>query len=535
MQLPRIAHLNPTAASLRRRSVIVTPMMILLSLALLITAASAPVASATTSAAKQGGVLTVDMYDITWVSLESPYVGGQVTSDQPILSAIYSSFFDLGPQGQLVPDLATKYTVTNHDLTINVFLRPGLKFSDGTALNAAAVAYNWNRDYMLMKAGTVSFASTMKTFVSAQAVSSTEVSATFSQPTPAFIKTGLVGVQEAYVTSPTAIQNESEGALDTDPIGAGPFVVTSDTPNDQILLSRNPYFWNKSAVHLSGMKLLYVGDENSALDDVENNNAQAMIALGGPDPQYVTQAKATAGLVVTKPPKNSFVTIFMSEKGNSPFANEIAREALTKATDALPLGKALYGSQFTVAGEQIYPGSPEFDKSVHPASYNLSAATKLVNQLGGLHFTIIPLSNTPNYLSLAEGLAKEWESAGMVTTIDSMAETAALSYLSGGTYQVFITQTQASIDPAYEAATFYSNPAWGDGDPNLQGKVNKATETFSVAGQLAEYAKLYQYIYSNYYSLPLFVLPAATAILRNTVQGYDTTAPLIYFNYVSLK
>ncbi len=48
---------------------------------------------------------------------------------------------------QLVPDLATKWTPSNGGKTWTFTLRPGVKFTDGTAFNAKAVCANFNRWY----------------------------------------------------------------------------------------------------------------------------------------------------------------------------------------------------------------------------------------------------------------------------------------------------------------------------------------------------------------------------------------------------
>ena len=47
---------------------------------------------------------------------------------------------------RIVPALAKSITVSPDGLTITIGLRPGVKFSDGTPLNAAAVVANYKRD-----------------------------------------------------------------------------------------------------------------------------------------------------------------------------------------------------------------------------------------------------------------------------------------------------------------------------------------------------------------------------------------------------
>ncbi|MBO0887448.1 MAG: hypothetical protein J2O38_08615, partial [Acidimicrobiales bacterium] len=67
-----------------------------------------------------------------------------------IENSVFGSLFELvGRKGQLVPDLATGYQILDGGKTVNIFLRKGVKFSDGTPFNASAVVFNWNRDFQL--------------------------------------------------------------------------------------------------------------------------------------------------------------------------------------------------------------------------------------------------------------------------------------------------------------------------------------------------------------------------------------------------
>ncbi|MBO0692174.1 MAG: hypothetical protein J2P58_04690, partial [Acidimicrobiaceae bacterium] len=61
----------------------------------------------------------------------------------------------------LWPDLATGYHYTNNNKTIAFNLRKGVKFTDGTPFNAAAVVYNWKRDLSTTCACQTSFLQTL--------------------------------------------------------------------------------------------------------------------------------------------------------------------------------------------------------------------------------------------------------------------------------------------------------------------------------------------------------------------------------------
>src|ERR1700733_8809579 len=60
--------------------------------------------------------------------------------------AIFGQLFRLTPSGGIQDVIASGYQVTDGGTELTISLRPGVKFTDGTPLNAAAVAWNIKRD-----------------------------------------------------------------------------------------------------------------------------------------------------------------------------------------------------------------------------------------------------------------------------------------------------------------------------------------------------------------------------------------------------
>ena len=71
-----------------------------------------------------------------------------------ITNQIFQSLvsFKLGGS-EVVPSLATSWKPSANAMSWTFTLRKGVKFSDGTALNAAAVCYNYDRWYNFPAAG----------------------------------------------------------------------------------------------------------------------------------------------------------------------------------------------------------------------------------------------------------------------------------------------------------------------------------------------------------------------------------------------
>jgi peptide/nickel transport system substrate-binding protein len=115
-------------------------------------ATTANAAGAFPQVLKEGGALTVletATQQGAWPQGLDPAVDSSGGANQDMEDAIFGMLFELGPNGVTVPDEATGYKFLDAGKTVQISIRPGLKFSDGTPFNAAAVVSNWQRDFKL--------------------------------------------------------------------------------------------------------------------------------------------------------------------------------------------------------------------------------------------------------------------------------------------------------------------------------------------------------------------------------------------------
>src|SRR5262245_32571099 len=88
---------------------------------------------------KRGGTLTVGLAQDP--PIVDPIRTGSFTERQ-FATPVYEALFDIDAEGQAVPFLAESYTVSDDAKVWRVKLRPGIKFHDGTPLDADAVLAN---------------------------------------------------------------------------------------------------------------------------------------------------------------------------------------------------------------------------------------------------------------------------------------------------------------------------------------------------------------------------------------------------------
>src|SRR5262245_24640013 len=62
-----------------------------------------------------------------------------------VFAALCDKLFDIGPELEIVPQLATKWQWTDDNKGLVIKLRPGVKFQDGEPFDASAVKFNIER------------------------------------------------------------------------------------------------------------------------------------------------------------------------------------------------------------------------------------------------------------------------------------------------------------------------------------------------------------------------------------------------------
>jgi peptide/nickel transport system substrate-binding protein len=170
----------------------------------------------------------------------------QQSLDDPWFSAIYGSLLQAGPDGSITPSLAQGYQIVN-PTTVDVELRPGMKFSDGEAFNAEAVqtslltALRKPANAAVQASRTPGFQAISNVVVD----SPTKVTIKLSSPVASQLLLSLADPREGAISAPSADQSAYPNVK---PIGAGPFMLKSFVPDQSITVVKNPNYFDAKQI-----------------------------------------------------------------------------------------------------------------------------------------------------------------------------------------------------------------------------------------------------------------------------------------------
>jgi peptide/nickel transport system substrate-binding protein len=307
---------------------------------------------------------------ITW-AWDLPTTWDPITSsagwDVHVLSLVYAGLTQEDEKGNAIPAVATGWQYNADGTQITFKLRSGLKFSDGTALDATAVQKSVLRG---RDAENSLIASQLVTVKNVTAPDPLTVVIDLTEPNYQ-IPTLFAG-KTGMIVSPAAF-TENAGALALQPVGAGPFTLTSYTENAKATLVRNPGFWNAAEIRVANFNLLPLPDGSTVVAGLESGQYNVASIPGN----VVASAKA-AGLQVQVIP-SLVVAVLDINNTIAPFDDPKVVEALKFAVDRAAL---LQTAQFGY-GEVAYQPFPEGYVGYNPSigdiyAYNQNKAKALL-------------------------------------------------------------------------------------------------------------------------------------------------------------
>jgi peptide/nickel transport system substrate-binding protein len=435
-------------------------------LALLAAACGSASSSSTTAPAAAAGVSGT----VNW-EWELPTSWDPVTSsagwDVHALGLVYASLTTLSPAGGVGPGLATGWTYAPGGKSVTFTLRPGLKFSDGTTLDATAVKANIERG---LTQSTSNIASELSVISKVTVNSPTSFTLDLSQVD--FQVPYLLAGKDGMMVSPAAFTKHLS-SLSTQPVGAGPFKLTSYVPDSHADLVRNPGYWDASQIHLANFTVQSITQPAQILAALESGQVNVAYIAGN----QVAAAKAAGFKIAVIP--SEVVNELDIQTTTAPFNKPDVVKAINYAINR----QAIVQVQASGYGAASFQPFPKGFVGFNPALANLypyspAKAKQLLAQAGYPHGISITLTSTTVNDSLAEQIQGQLKQAGITATIKDVPSDTETQYLYlDKTIPLAVDGTAGRASPVEMLDVLYSQ----QGLMNVDGKTAKVAAAVSTA------------------------------------------------------
>ena len=429
--------------------------------------------------------------DILDPTLSRTYVG------RIIYAHMCEKLYDIDQTLRIFPQLAADLpSFSDGGKTVTIRLRPGVKFNDGTPMNAEAVRFSLDRHLSLKGSNR---RSEIDHITSIEVVDPLTVRLRLKAPFSPLV--AALADRAGMPVSPTQVGKLGE-KFGTAPVCVGPWSFVERVPQDRIVLEKSAHYFDPGQARFDRLVFRIITDDNVRLANLRSGDIDFM-HLVAPTDSVSLKKEGRFEVVSVTGIGYSGITFNVHNKtgktqppGNlgTPLANDPrVREAFELSIDREALNQVAWDGQYTPGCTPIAPISPFYDKSRKCPVRDVGKAKKLLADAGlaGGYSFEMTLVNDPQERRVGEviqGMAKE---AGFAVTLRPAEFASALNENDAGKHAAFLIGWSGRVDPDANIHQFHtcggSLNTTLSCDESIDALLNKAREITDQAQRAALY------------------------------------------------
>ena len=377
-----------------------------------------------------------------------------------ILENVYDTLVQPGDDLSMEPALAESWDISDDQLTWTFHLREGVTFHNGRELVADDVVYSYER-IMDPETGAAN-AFRFESIDSVTAVDETTVEIALTRPTPNLLVN--IGGFKGMAIIPQEIVED--GSIDTHPVGTGPFRFVSSSPDEGILLERNPDYWQEGLPVLEEIRFVQIPDPTVKLTNLQTGEVHWVDSV---PPQEIESLEADDSIVLERVPGGDY-HYFALNQAREPFDDPNVRRAIAMAIDRETIAEAAQFGAATANQAAIPEGNFWYHEYAPFTPGDIEGARALLDEAGVTDLTISMMvsSEFPETVTQAQVIASQLEPLGVTVEIDDVDFSTWLDRQGQGDFDAFMLSWIGNIDPD----DFYYAQHHSEGGFNFQGYSN---------------------------------------------------------------
>lgn len=447
--------------------------------------------------------------------LEPPHLDPTSAAAGAIDAVVYSNVFEgltrFGSDGAVGPGLATSWDISEDGKTYTFHLAEGVKFHDGTMLDAEDVVFSLDRARAedSVNAQKALFAG----IESVEATDPSTVTVTLKNPDGNFLFNMAWG--DAVIVAQESIEN-----IKTTPIGTGAFMFDNWVQGDRIELKKNPEYWGEPAM-LDAVTFKFISDPTAAFAAMMAEDVDVFAAF--PAPENLPQFDADPRFKVLVGSTEGETILAMNNK-LPPLDNVKVREAVAHAINRQEI---IDGAQFgygTPIGTHFAPHHPDYVDLTGLSDYDPEKSKALLEEAGvttplKLKMTLPP----PSYARRGgEIIAAQLRQVGIEAEIETVEWAQWLeATFRGYDYGLTVISHTEPLD-----INIYARPEYYFQYDNaeFQALIEKINLESDPAARSEMFKEAQTIIANDYVNAYLFQLPLIT-VAKTGVEGLWLNAP----------
>ncbi|MDO5632276.1 MAG: ABC transporter substrate-binding protein [Paracoccus sp. (in: a-proteobacteria)] len=439
-----------------------------------------------------------------------PTSGAAAAVDEVVYANLFEGLTRVGPDGAILPALATRWDVQEDGRVYVFHLAEGVKFHDGADFDASDVVFTLDRARAAdsTNAQKVLF----EGIESVEAVDPLTVRVTLSQPDGNFPFKMSWG--DAVMVDPASVDQ-----IATNPVGTGPFRLAEWRQGDRVVLTAFDGYWGEKPA-LREATFRFISDPTAAyaalmagdVDAFPNYPAPETLPQIEADPRFQVIVGTTEG-----------ETILAMNNARAPLGNVQVRKAIAHAINRQELIDGAMFGRGTPIGSHFAPHHPDYVDLTDRSAYDPDQSRALLAEAGVENLRLRLALPPPTYARRGgEILAAQLRAVGIETEITNMEWAQWLeTVFKGGDFDLTIVAHTEPMDiDVYAREDYYFRYA----RPEFVALMHQLSQTVDADQRSALLRQAQEMIADDYVNAFLFQL-GKTAVADARIEGLWANSP----------
>ncbi len=383
-----------------------------------------------------------------------------------VFAALCDKLFDINERLEIVPQLATGHRWED-ERTLILTLRQGVRFHDGSVMDAEAVRYSLMR-HLTMQG---SFRRAELTGLEAvEVIDAHTVRIKLAAPSAPFLS--ILSDRSGMIVSPRAA--EAAGAnFGLRPVCAGPYRFVERVAQDRIVVERFAEYWDAARISIPRVTYRPIPDNTVRLANVQSGAVEFAERM---EPDDIARIRTDRRLRVVTVAELGWQSIQFNinngPRAQTPIGQDRrVREAFELALDRAAINQVVYEGAYVPTVQPVPPGHPFHVRALTPPARDLDRARALLREAGVTTPLVVEMTvpNNPDLRQAAEVMQAMLREAGFDLRINAMEFASSLQAATRGEFQTYLVGWSGRVDPDMNTFTFlhgsagnndgrYSNP-----------------------------------------------------------------------------
>jgi peptide/nickel transport system substrate-binding protein len=368
-----------------------------------------------------------------------------------VFNFIFDQLTQTNANGVLQPMLATSWASEGNQWRFQ--LRPDVVFQNGSVMTADDVVFSFER--LLFGENESRSRSAFAPFIE-RVEATDELEVTFTSPRPDPLLPLRLAVPFACVMPRDYVEGLSFDALQTAPVGAGPYKVTEFIPGERLVMEQHREYWG-GVPEATEVTLRLIPEEATRIAALLGGDVDFITTVS---PDSLRQIDTGETRIDTVNLLNWMLIHFNTTL--APTSNVHLRKALSLAIDRNLIIQELWGDRVQPMTDYFLPNEFGFDPQHPPFVYDPEAAMEEL-QVGGYAGEAVefnpPNTYYPNSRLVGDVINDMWAAIGVNVNYEPLETAQWGERVQGGS----IISTLTSFATSGDAATSSITQSWAEG------------------------------------------------------------------------